>query len=91
MSAVLKAHLDAIEASLAILKVQVDAMRHALTLVAAPKVEPNLPERCIGAPEGLCALQDEDARLSRASFDDPNGWQCKGCRYIGNTAESGAE
>jgi hypothetical protein len=91
---VLKAHLDAIEVSLALLKVQTDAMRHALTLASVPAatvVTPRLPERCIGAPEALCALQDEDAMLPRASFENPNGWQCKGCRYIGDTAETGAE
>lgn len=55
---------------------------------AAKAEEPTVPERCAGVPADRCAMQDEDARVARRSFEDLNGWQCKGCRI--KSGEAGA-
>ncbi len=39
-----------------------------------------VPARCEGFPPEQCALQSDDARISKASFGDPLAWACRGCR-----------
>jgi hypothetical protein len=76
---IIKAHLDAIEGQLELTKVQILALRHALAPLFAPTARPSLPDRCTGIAR--CALQDEDARISKASFAEPNAWKCVGCGH----------
>lgn len=79
MSVVLK-HLDAIDAQLELLKVQLAALRHGLT--PAPKVSISLPDHCQGIAEGQCGLRTDDARIDQASLTHPNRWVCNGCRVV---------
>jgi hypothetical protein len=39
-----------------------------------------VPDRCEGFAPEQCALQSDEARISKASFGDPQAWACKGCR-----------
>lgn len=40
-----------------------------------------LPERCEGMPPTRCAMQDDDARMARATFGNPTGSRCMGCHH----------
>ena len=80
---VIKAHLDALEAQVELAIVQIKALRHVLEPMFAPKATVALDPRCAGIPAARCALQDDAARLSRASFGNRNAWQCLGCGYTG--------
>jgi hypothetical protein len=83
---VVRAQLDALEAQVRLTLVQCQALRHALTVAqlttpAPPAAaEETRPERCAQVDESLCGRQDEDARMSRATFGDPLAWVCRGCR-----------
>ena len=89
MSDVLKAHCDAIDASLGLLKVQLDAIRHAISVQPKPvtKTDPVRLERCRDVSPRLCAVLDDEARIDRRSFGNPNAWECAGCGYPGSTAD----
>ena len=80
---VLKAALDAIDADMDLLRVRLKTLRHTLAPMLVPRVEESVPveARCQGIPAQHCALQDDDARISRATFADPHAWQCAGCRH----------
>mgnify|MGYP001562569116 CR=1 FL=1 len=78
---VIRAHLAAIDGQIELTKVQVMALRHALAPWLVPTAKLSLPDRCYGIASSRCALQEDDARIERGSFDQPNAWQCKGCRY----------
>jgi hypothetical protein len=86
VSDVLRRHLDAFEAQIALLTGQVAAMRHALETPQTPRATPSreYPARCAGVSEAQCALRDDDARHSRASFGDPRAWACAGCGHNGS-------
>lgn len=90
MSIDLTPHLDALEAELQLALVRIGQMRQFIAAQKPPvRVEtPTLPERCADVAPVLCALRDEEARLTRASFGNPNGWQCVGCRYEGPTVKT---
>jgi hypothetical protein len=79
---VLKAHLDALDVQLQLFQVQVQALRHVMEPMFAPKATPSLEPRCAGIPADRCALQSEDGRIARGSFGNPHAWQCVGCRYV---------
>jgi hypothetical protein len=73
------AHLDAIEAQLRLAVAQVEMLRHHLT---APVVthEPDVPARCQGVPESLCARQCDDARIDVGGMGGAAArWICRGC------------
>ena len=81
--AVLVAQIAILEAQVAIFQAHVASLRALLEPVAStvPKVTLVLPERCEQVRPEHCAIQDPDARLSRATLADPQAWQCAGCRY----------
>lgn len=76
-------HLAAIEATIAILQVQMTAAKHAMQIEAPeiPRATEGLQrlERCGGVPDAHCARVNEDARISKASFGNPHAGECKGC------------
>lgn len=82
--------LDAIEAQVRIAisngqvaLVQIEALRQQLKQQQAPPPAPRegpRPERCAGIDKGRCAIQTEDAKMSRGNLRDRNAWQCRGCR-----------
>ena len=47
----------------------------------APSARLSLPTRCAGVPDEKCVLQDEDARVSTATFTNPSAWRCRGCDF----------
>ena len=49
----------------------------------------DLAARCVGVPKEACAIQDEEARIPRATFVDKHAWQCRGCR-LSHTEIDGA-
>lgn len=84
-------HLDGIEATVALLSAQLAALRHALQ--HPPAVTPVAREvglerqlRCLGVADEHCALRNEEAKQSRATFGDRQAWRCAGCAF-----ESGTE
>jgi len=89
LSDILKAHLDAIYASLGLLRVQVEAMRHAISSQRA-KAEPTRLPRCQDVNPALCAIADDDARVDKRTFGNPNAWECRGCGHMGSTADAEA-
>jgi hypothetical protein len=96
MTDVFKAHLDALDAQIELLKVQTAAMRHALDLARAAMQPAQsaapapLPERCAGVPASRCAKRDDEARVSRGSFGNPHAWQCSGCGLRGDALAEAA-
>jgi hypothetical protein len=78
---VLKGHLDAIGATLALLEAQVIALgKHVLTAETMPaSAAPVTDPICAAMDPHACGRQDEDARRSRATFTDPQAWVCGGC------------
>lgn len=85
--AVLAGHFAAIDASLELLRVQMEALKHYMASKPEPSRElpaatfgEDLPERCKSIDPSRCGLQDEDARMARGTMSDPNAWQCVGCR-----------
>ena len=74
-------HLAAIEASLTLLQGQVTALKASWAMQERPRATVALQERCAGVLASSCGLQDEEGRLSRRSFSDPQAWNCRGCEY----------
>jgi hypothetical protein len=82
---VVAASLDALEAQIELLRVQVIGVRQRLQALAesqAPRVEFSLPDRCNGIAEHRCGLQDEGARIPCGNLREPGKWQCRGCREV---------
>lgn len=83
---VLKASLDAIEAQLELARVQVQALRHAMAPLLAPKATISLLEHCAEISPIRCALQDDGAKINIGTFGDLNAWQCVGCGHVERAA-----
>ena len=76
---VTRAHLEALAAQLRLAVAQVEMLQHHL---AAPgrTQEPDLPARCQGVPESLCARQCDDARIDVGGMGGAAArWICRGC------------
>ena len=73
-----RAHLDALDAQLRLAAAQIEALRHHLT--APIVVEAELPFRCSGVPEHLCAKQCDEARVDVGGMGGAAArWICRGC------------
>lgn len=81
-------HLDAIDATIGVLEVQSQTIRHLLLAspeapreTPAPKIDER-PERCRQVPQAFCGLvtDDEDARLDISTLGG-DAWKCNGCGY----------
>ena len=88
MRDILLAQVAVLEAQVAIFQAQIAGLRAACEAIPAPvpKVTPVYPERCRDVRSEHCALQEPDARISRATLADPQAWQCAGCRYQESSA-----
>jgi hypothetical protein len=40
------------------------------------------PQRCNGMEPHQCALSNDDAVVSMASFASPRAWKCRGCGFV---------
>jgi hypothetical protein len=73
---VVRAHLDAIDAQLDLLRAQVLAARQALPPVAT-ETPVIVPAECLGIEK--CGLRDDTHRMYGSGFGSPRQWVCKGC------------
>jgi hypothetical protein len=84
MDPIVSALLDALDAQIALLKVQSAGVRQrleSLDRAEPPKAVESYPARCANVLPIKCALQNDEACISVGSFTDPNAWQCNGCGW----------